>query len=503
VLPLALRLVLLPVFPRPLPEVHDEFSYLLLADTFAHGRLANPSPALPEFFETFHVLVRPVYASMYAVGQGAVLAAGRLLFGHPWWGVVLSVGLMCGAVCWLLQAFVGRRWALFGGLSFSLLFGVEHAFMNSYWGGALPAAAGAALAGATARLVLSRGAPRHPVGLGLLVGASAGTLLNTRPWEGFWAALPAAVLLAVWLVRSPWGTLRGRLLRVALPALAPLALAAAFLLVYNTRVTGDPFQTPYLLSLRTHYVAPLFVWEKERPAPAYNHEVMRRFYVDWRESERDIRLKADLRNPLRGLGLWIREYKIVSGAVLALAVLAVLVRDRKTAVLALLVGVFLTGLSLQQVQQMHYLAPGLGVLSTAIVFGIRALAALPVRGRRPGRLLPLLLVATAAVGLAKNTVLTLTEEGGHWGARREAILSSFDAEPGKHLVFVRYAASHDIGREWVYNGAELDAEKVLFVRDISPEANRRLLAFYQDRRAWLFLPDESDRLAPWPSDPAR
>ncbi len=47
----------------PEPADHDEFSYLLGADTFAHGRLTNPSPPLPEFFESPHVLVVPTHNS--------------------------------------------------------------------------------------------------------------------------------------------------------------------------------------------------------------------------------------------------------------------------------------------------------------------------------------------------------------------------------------------------------------------------------------------------------
>src|SRR6185437_14194458 len=40
VLPIALRLLLLPVHPIPAPVVSDDFSYLLLGDTLAHFRLA-------------------------------------------------------------------------------------------------------------------------------------------------------------------------------------------------------------------------------------------------------------------------------------------------------------------------------------------------------------------------------------------------------------------------------------------------------------------------------
>src|SRR5579862_4565605 len=253
-----IRLSLLPWMPVPVPRIHDEFSYLLAADTFVHGRLTNPPHAMSIFFDTIHVNQLPTYMSKYPPAQGAALALGQLL-GNPWIGVVLSVAGMCAAALWMLQGWLPPQWALLGGLLVIMRLGISSYWMNSYWGGAVPAIGGALVAGALPRLIRSW-RPRDAV----LLSLGAAVLVNSRPLEGLVFCLPVAAVLIVWLFgrRSPpW---RVTLARVILPVCAVMALCAIFIGYYNWRGTGNPFLLPYVLNDRTYITTPVFVWQDAR-----------------------------------------------------------------------------------------------------------------------------------------------------------------------------------------------------------------------------------------------
>ena len=275
---IAARLALLPWMPVPQPKVHDEFSYLLAGDTFAHGRLVNPPHPLWIFFDTFHVIQHPSYASMYPPAQGALLAIGQLL-GHPWIAVLVSTAAMCVAMTWMFQGWMPPQWALLGGVLVFLRLGIFSYWMNSYWGGAV-AATGAALVLGSLPRIFERRRPRDAVVFGL----GAGILATSRPFEGFIFCIPLTVALVWWALRREGPARPSQAKRLLTPLAAILMCVVGFVGYYNWRVTGRPILFPHFIEQRMYFTTPVFLWQHESPPRTYANPQFEDFYHNFMPS---------------------------------------------------------------------------------------------------------------------------------------------------------------------------------------------------------------------------
>jgi hypothetical protein len=487
---IGVRLAVLPLLPVPVPGIHDEYSYLLLGDTLAHGRLTNPTHPMWMSFESFHINWFPTYCSKYPPGQGAVLALGELL-GKPWIGVVLSVGAMCAAILWMLQAWLPAKWALLGGVLAALNFGIASYWMNSYWGGAVAAAGGALVLGGMPCIIrYARMRDALPLGLGLAI------LANSRPYEGFLFSLPLAIWLLWWLAgkAKPARTPQNRILRVVAPLFVVLLLTAAFMGYYNWRLTGNALLFPHVLNSRTYRTMGLFLWDHPKPPLQYHNRQFEDFYNGWEREDYQITW-ADV---------WrVTEEKLTRagstyfwwGALLLLPGLPFVFRERKMGVPLLALLLVSAGFFASIWSFPHYAAPVTCVISLLLVRAIRHLCMIRIARRPIGTALACAAVFLLAgeIGLrAANHCCDPLEWTCQGDPSRAAIQEKLSHTPGKHLILVRYEEDHNIHDEWVYNGAEIDSAKVIWARVLDAEQNAKLLAYFKDRHVWLVEPDKDN-----------
>ena len=249
-----MRLLILPLAPPPEPAIHDEFSYLLAGETFASGRLTNPTHPMWEHFETFHLSHKPTYMSMYFPVQGMILAAGKVAFGHPGTGLLQrgrdvrgalldaagvvasrmgvprghAGGIACRGLQLLDECLLGRR-----GIGHRRSFGIRRAAASD--------------APSSRAYLSSHGArPRNSC-------QQPALRRRATRWR---CPLPALLIWAMGRKRPP---LHVVLTRVAIPLSALLLITAAAMGYYNWRVFGNPLTLPYQINRATSAVASVFV----------------------------------------------------------------------------------------------------------------------------------------------------------------------------------------------------------------------------------------------------
>lgn len=516
-LTLALRAAVVPLEPIPEPVVHDEFGYLLAADTFAHGRLTNPTPPLSEHFESFSIIVKPTYQCYAQPAQGLILAFGKVFFGHPFWGVWLSAGLTCAAITWMLQGWLPPQWALLGGLLAILRFGVFSYWANSYWAGLAGVIGGALVIGAFPRIK-----SKQRISDAIFMGVGLVLLANSRPYEGVLFAVPVAVALFVWL----FGENRPRLAAAFRTTIAALLLVLAanglWMTYYFWRVTGNPFQMPYQVERLTYANVPQLLWQ-HRPSEqktTYSSQAMKQLYVNGEMSRYRV-----MRMPLGFVyiqaGKVLKFWKFYLGPALSLPFLLLFFAlpygfscrhtEQSTKLILALLAFCTIGMSAELFFEPHYAGPLTAIVLLLVLKAVRIVRHWTPNARPVGlfvaRSIPVICVIMFVVRAGSSLVHHSLPEADApgWSQQappsfgRDRIQAELQSMPGQHLVIVHYGPKHNPFREWVYNDADIPGAKIIWARETDNAGNRQLIDCFRGRKVWLLEADEEPpKLNPWP-----
>jgi hypothetical protein len=479
VLPVVLRLALLPWHPVPSPDVYDEFSHLLVADTLRHFRLANPPHALPQFFETFFVLQSPTYSSIYPIGQGLALAVGWTIFGTPWACVLLSTAAFCSLCYWMLRGWTTPSWALLGGVLAVFEFGPLNPWTNSYWGGGYTAAAGCLVFGALPRLRWASGREGRTRDAALL-GLGLAMHLLSRPFESIFLLLSVILFLPADFKRLTRSGLVVAL--VCLPAIG-------IVLAQNKQVTGDWTTLPYSLSQYQYGVPASFTFEAH---PVPHRELTREQDLDYKMQRafraRDIDTASTYFQRLLYRTRYLRFF-LCPALYLAVIIFVLGIRDYRHGWVVVTLLIFALGTNFYPFFLPQYVAAGACLFIFASVAGLKMLSRWAAG-------------AAAARALVYLCVAQFVFSFGTYAQRNPDQRIEIDRQiaitSGKLLVLVRYWPQHIFQDEWVYNAADIDAARVVWARDLGDTEDRQVLHYYPDRTVLLLEPDaRPPRLTPY------
>jgi len=469
----------------PVPNVHDEFSYLLAADTFSAGRLTNLAHPHWQHFESFHIIQQPSYASKYPPGMGLFLAAGQYLTGEPIVGIWIASALSAAACYWMLLGWLPSKWAAVGGLLFITHSGFVIDWGQSYWGGTVAMLGGALVFGAVPRL----GTKLHAIdSVAMAVGAVL--LAVSRPYEGFVLCILAGFYVIATLLRQSGPTWKSIGWRLLLPQTLVFVVGGVALLNYHHSVTGSPTTFPYEIHESSYALSPNFLWQEPTKDHDYNHSVMARFHHTW--ALNCFLQQQTLFNWMRIKGdTSIQAVQFFFPLPLLIAVVLLMTQlkrgHRMVAVVEIAAACWMA--SMITVWSLpHYMAPMAAPLLLLSVWGLRYVKIL---GRKwlSTRRVAMALVLVQVVSFVPQVLSYINTPKDTWQWQRAGILQQLEDSPERHLVFVHYDPDHNPHHEWVYNRAAIDQAQVVWAREMGEAPDRALLDYFPDRKAWILKAD--------------
>jgi hypothetical protein len=271
---------------------------------------------------------------------------------------------------------------------------------------------------------------------------------------------------------------------------------------YNYRVTGSVTEFPYRAYEKQYAVWTPFVWQQRPlPEPIYRHDFIRREWVEWDGAhkiyERNHWARVHWENFL-GIVRFYFGSTFFLGGFLFIPALCCGVKNRS------LLGLLLfnyVGTSVMSDIVPHYTAPVSALIYLAVTTSLRAGWHFVAFEFRFGKGLVILVVT---IFLIITTVLRTSYDNRflyykpHFIEKRCAVLSFLGRQAGPQLVFVRHGPLHNVNEIWTFNKADIDASTIVWVNDMTPTENQRVLDYYgTQRKVWMLEDDAELTLRPY------
>ena len=474
------------------PKYHDEHMHLVQMQLIAHGTLWRAPHPLADAFETFHVLTKPVYASIYFPGT-AMLYVPAVWLGLPWWLLPLlaagaSVGLFYDIVTGLLD----------GAYAVLAVLLLVSATQFRYLSLVVMSHTVMILLGLLLVWAYLHWRRERRYGWAIAIGMVAGWAAIARPVDAICWAAPIGLGILFDLRGQPlrrWINTAALIVAAAIPFLAVQV-------VLNYGVTGDPLKTPYRLYCDLYVPNISFGFHEVTPAKLQTALVQKQVYYDVFAAS-----VAEEHNRGSLLDTWIRErfpafvfYTLPTPLLVPLLFASVLALRGRRWVLWLPMPLFIAAYALFAYFIPNYIAVFIAPTVYAALLGVDATIGSFSEART--RLETFFFGAIAVMAL---TMLPETNRNVHEDFRPSPImwLNSrlghdvvlIDGRPDRiqkpAIVLFKYHTTENPHEEPVYtiDAPWPDDSPIVRAHDLGRERNLELLKYYAERQPQR--PDEA------------
>jgi hypothetical protein len=464
------------------PKMHDEYMHLLQVQMLARGRLWMPPHEVADSFESFHIFVKPVYASIYFPGASLMHVPATWL-SLPYAAMPCVIAGACASMLYRVAAeLLDTVYGLLAALMLVALSQFRYVSMIVVSHSAM------LLLGLAMMWAWLRWRRTPSVRWAAAIGFFAGWSAITRPVDAICYAVPVggAIMWTMFRQRWPWR-------RIATTGAAVIAAATPFLalqIVFNVGVTGRWNETPYRRYADLFTPGMTFGFH-QADANAQPHTTLPQrlaYYHDYTLTA------TKTHRPELLWRTWTRErFPLLATRALPSELLLVLIppallglrrgvpgRGVLLSTLLLFVGLYAFFAYLL----LHYVVPFTPAITVAVLLGAQVVADSFPRARAwLVTVLTTIIVMLSLRGLPQFNRVVADDTLVFPTLRFDQRLPWMIQTPA--LVLYRFnPATDDPDEEPVYNVevAWPDDATIVRAHDLSPEQNARLLRYYADRQ---------------------